>query len=266
MFADLHHNRLFETFSQDERDTLLRCCVTMLYHAAVKTKPGETVDCMIVKSVGHAAGIAADFARCFPSAKHMYMYRHPTEYLRSVRSVFFSVFHPFFRSLALMLSYQENSIESFAGRQFPVMSKEATQANAHWQKSMKMFKALDNTYESIFSGLFASNLMTIKYLMEVHCIDFLPVSYHDLKDDPEGEMFKIRRFCQIDQARKCKLPERDTQANSGLSRETLNPYKIDLTTTEVSKLDLALVTSGFPLSSEFPVQANQFKQLMSFQL
>ena len=238
----------------------------MLYHAAIKTKPGENIDCMIVKSVGHAAGIAADFARTFPRVRHMYMYRHPAEYLRSVRSVFFSVFHPFFRSLALMLSYQENNIESFAGRQFPVMSKEAMQANVHWHKSRRMFQVLDNTYESIFSGLFASNLMTIKYLMEVHHIDFLPVSYHDLKVDPEGEMFKIRQFCQIDQSRKCTLPERDTQANSGLSRETLNPYKIDLKPEEVSKLDLALVTSGFPKSSEFPIHASQFKDLMSFRL
>ena len=56
--------------------------------------------------VGHAAGIAADFARVFPQTKHMYMYRHPCDYLRSVRSVFYSVFHPVFRTLALMISYQ----------------------------------------------------------------------------------------------------------------------------------------------------------------
>ena len=59
--------------------------------------------------VGHAAGIAADFARVFPQTKHMYMYRHPCDYLRSVRSVFYSVFHPVFRTLALMISYQVRS-------------------------------------------------------------------------------------------------------------------------------------------------------------
>ena len=125
---------------------------------------------------------------------------------------------------------------------------------------------MDNSYESIFAGLFCSNLMTVKHLTEVHNIKFHPVSYHDLKDDPDGEMDKIRAFCGIRQDRRCRLPERDTQANSGLSRKTLNPYKIDLKPEEIAKLDRALSATGFPVSGQFPREGETFSKLIGFSL
>ena len=92
------------------------------------------------------------------------------------------------------------------------------------------------------------------------------MSYHDLNENPDSEMTKIRAFCQIEQSRTCQLPERDTQANSGLSRETLNPFKIDLKPEEVAKLDRALTTLGLPSSSHFPIRGKDFNNLINFKL
>jgi len=37
--------------------------------------------------------------------KHLYMYRHPEEYVRSLRTVYRSLLHPVARSLLLYISF-----------------------------------------------------------------------------------------------------------------------------------------------------------------
>ena len=81
-----------------------------------------------------------------------------------------------------------------------------------------------NKDEGRWTALLCGNMLSAIWQGQTKGINFLTVSYHQLKDDTETEMVKIRRFCEIDQSRGCSLPVADSQSKSGLSRETLRLY------------------------------------------
>ena len=55
--------------------------------------------------------MSGDLAELFPQTKHLYMFRTPAEYVRSMRSVFKSLLHPVVRHLLIFLSVEMGMAE-----------------------------------------------------------------------------------------------------------------------------------------------------------
>jgi hypothetical protein len=60
---------------------------------------------VLIKPKAHGIAIAKELAELYPNMKHLYMYRHPEEYVRSLRTVYRSLLHPVARSLLLYISF-----------------------------------------------------------------------------------------------------------------------------------------------------------------
>ena len=256
VLMDLSHNKTFDSFPSEKKNELLKSSITLLYHSAIQTKPTETIDCLILKSKAHAIGIAASVTECFPKTKHLYMYRHPIEYVKSVRSVVRSLLHPLIQQMPLALNFGSD-FRSFCNKQF------ITIEDVNWTKVQAMFDAiegLDYLDARNFAGLFCSNIAVVKQMSCLKNINFLAVSYHDLQDSTDQEMRRIRSFCDIDQSRQCSLPKRDTQHNSDLSRAHLKKFKNDLTEEEIKNVDFVLSLCDLPPSKEFPIHGQDFEK------
>ena len=135
--------------------------------------------------------------------------------------------------------------------------------NKYWKKMKQVCNATDLTcYEGQFAALFCGNLLSAMKQHQEKGIEFQAVSYHQLKDRTDEEMVRIREFCEIDQNRVCRLPERDTQNNSGLSREALRSYHQENSPEQLEVIDKVLELSGFPACEKFPLDAETFAEIL----
>ena len=114
---EMSFEKTFDHLHVSQKDILIKCCITMLYQAATRTKPD--VDCVLIKPKAHAIRLAWDLTRLYPKQiKHLYMMRHPVEYVRSMTSVFRSLLHPVVQHLMIYLSVDVGSMKEFIFRQF----------------------------------------------------------------------------------------------------------------------------------------------------
>ncbi len=58
-----------------------------------------------IKPKAHGIAVAKELSELYPDMKHLYMYRDPKEYVRSLCTVYRSLMHPIVRSLLLYMSF-----------------------------------------------------------------------------------------------------------------------------------------------------------------
>ena len=114
-----------------------------------------------------------------------------------------------------------------------------------------------NKDEGRWTALLCGNMLSAIWQHQTQGIQFLAGSYHQLKDDTETEMVKIRQFCEIDQTRSCSLPAADSQSKSGLSRESLRLYHRDISSKQVLVMNSIMEKCGFPTCERFPHSADK---------
>ena len=114
---EMSFEKTFDHLHVSQKDVLIKCCITLLYQAAARSKPD--IDCLLIKPKAHAIRLASDLTRLYPKQiKHLYMMRHPVEYVRSMTSVFRSLLHPVVQHLMIYLSVDVSSMKEFIFRQF----------------------------------------------------------------------------------------------------------------------------------------------------
>ena len=123
VFMEFTHSRTFDHVPKERYQELLKCCVNLLYVSAIQSKPNEMIDCILFKPKAHGVLIAGDFAQMYLKTKHLFMFRHPEEYVQSMKSVFKSLMHPIMRHLVLMMA-MKMQMEEFIMRQLPKPTEE----------------------------------------------------------------------------------------------------------------------------------------------
>ena len=66
------------------------------------------VKCNCIHFQAHAIGLTSELCELYPSIRHLYLYRHPTEYLRSITSIYNTLLHPILQELVMKLSLKMN--------------------------------------------------------------------------------------------------------------------------------------------------------------
>jgi hypothetical protein len=61
---------------------------------------------VLIKPKAHGISIAKELSELYPDMKHLYMYRHPEEYVRSLRTVYRSLLHPVARCIYCLLGFK----------------------------------------------------------------------------------------------------------------------------------------------------------------
>ena len=56
----------------------------------------------------HAIGLTSELCELYPKIRHLYLYRHPIEYLRSITSIYNTLLHPILQELVMKLSLKMN--------------------------------------------------------------------------------------------------------------------------------------------------------------
>lgn len=249
------HEPTFDKETMDRKHQLIRGCVRLL----CKDNRGHDTKCVLIKPKAHAIALTKDLAALYPNASHLYMYRHPAEYVRSLISVYKSLLHPLARSLLLYLSFAFD-IKEFIMRQFAGTKQ---QYRSIYEARMEDALTRINLRSRVkrFTALFCGNLLAFLQLAKEENIPFLMVSYHELKDDTDKDMKRILRYCQlgclVGDNVEVLLPENDSQTNSGLSRKALKTHKESLTDKEVNEIDVILRDCGFPSCSHFPLESHE---------
>ena len=273
VLMEFSHEKTFDHFPKTQRDLLLRACIRLLFKSASQSKgnkkPNE-IDCLVIKPKAHGIFIAQDLNYLYPKMKHLYMYRHPAEYVRSVRSVYNSLLHPIVRHLMIFSAFNMD-MNGFIMRQFG--QKCDNQESAYVRKMTNALDQLDTmgNLEQRFSALFCGNILSfMKILTEVNN-NIQVVSYHELTDNTHSNMKLIRKHCEIESESEVEesddnfvicLPENDSQNNSGLSRNRLRSFQTVLKDKEICVVDEVLQLCGFPPCEKFPLDAAGFTKLL----
>lgn len=159
----------------NKNKSLFQACIRLL----CKNHKGEDTKCICIKPKAHAIGLSKDIYTLFPSSVHLYLYRHPAEYVMSVITVFKSLLHPVARSLLVTLSFAYD-MPDFIMRQF---ADSGDQYQSIYQA--KMLDSLrhinTNVYVKRFSALFCGNLLAMLQLTKEERIPILVISFHELK-------------------------------------------------------------------------------------
>ena len=189
------HDALFADLPRERRLVLIRSSIRLLCKSA-RIDANGVPPTVLIKPKAHGIAIAKELAELYPDMKHMYMYRHPEEYVRSLRTVYRSLLHPVARSLLLYISFGMG-MEEFIMRQFP--REKGTTASKYELTLSDSIKNLNlHNYVIRFAALFAGNVLKMLQLAKEENIDFLIVSYHELKDETASQMKKILQHCQLD--------------------------------------------------------------------
>ena len=169
------HESTFDDETPERRAELLQACIRML----CKDHRGDDIKCICIKPKAHAIGLTKEIYSLYPNSSHLYMYRHPAEYVRSLITVFKSLLHPVARSLMLYLAFQYD-MGDFIMRQF---AKTWGQYSSIYEAKMSESLRYINTriYVKRFSALFCGNILSLLQLAKEEHIPFLLVSYHELK-------------------------------------------------------------------------------------
>lgn len=153
-----------------------------------KNHNGPDIKCICIKPKAHAIGLSKEIYELYPQSSHLYLYRHPAEYVRSLITVFKSLLHPVARSLMLHLAFRYD-MSDFIMRQFA-----DTRGNYQSIYEAKMIDSLrhinTSNYVNRFSALLCGNFLAMLQLSKEEGIPFLVVSYHQLKVNFENHSQK----------------------------------------------------------------------------
>ena len=56
----------------------------------------------------HAIGLTSELYELYPKIRPLYLFRHPTEYLRSITSIYNTLLHPILQDVVMKLSLKMN--------------------------------------------------------------------------------------------------------------------------------------------------------------
>jgi len=263
VLMEFSQNPTFDKFSKTRKDILLQSCISMLFKSASQSKPNKNaidIDSFVIKPKAHGISIAQDLNSLYPNVKNLYMYRHPVEYVKSVRSVFKSILHPIVRHIMVYAAFDLNMYE-FIMRQFGQHFDDLN--NPYSQKLHKAVKELDvdQNLEERFAALYCGNLLSIMSMAASGINKVHVVSYHELKDNTQSDMKRILEHCDMETF-VTDLPENDSQNNSGLSRNRLRSYQTALKEEEILVVDKVLQMCGFPSSKNFPLEADALTDIL----
>ena len=115
----------------------------------------------------------------YPTSSHLYLYRHPAEYVRSLITVYKSLLHPLARSLMLYLAF-DFSMYDFIMRQF--LDTEQRYSSIYEAKMVDSLQHINlRKYVKRFAALFSGNLLAMLQLQKEENIPMCMISYHELK-------------------------------------------------------------------------------------
>ena len=147
----------------------------------------EDTKCICIKPKAHAIALTKEIYDLYPNSSHLYLYRHPAEYVRSLISVYKSLLHPVARSLALHLSF-EFDMKEFIERHFADSGDRYRSVyEAKMVDAMKNINLANRVKR--FAALFCGNLLAMLQLYKEEKIPMLVISYHELK---VSEKFKYK--------------------------------------------------------------------------
>ena len=137
---------------------------------------------VVIKPKAHAVALTRELASLYPNMKHLYLYRHPAPYVRSVQSVFNSLLHPVVQTAMMRLSIK-NDMHGFVMTHFP--DQDSARAR-HISALMKRIDMDKNSHR--FACLFAGNVLSaqeqrqrdgIKFKVKLYdCITWKLIDQH----------------------------------------------------------------------------------------
>ena len=276
VLMEFSHSSTFDGYPKAQRDLLLRSCIRLLFKSANQSvqnkRSNKVIDCFLIKPKAHGILVAQELNGIYPNIKHLWMYRHPAEYVRSVRSVFKSLLHPVVHHMMMYMAFKME-MKDFILRQMPQYDKDE-ELDIYTRRITNALEKLDvdHDLEQRFAALFCCNLISLMRMAAEEGIDFHVVSYHELKVSTHSDMNKIRQFCKMEQPERpnedevdslvTQLPKNDSQTNSGLSRNNLQRYQTALKDTEISTVDEVLELCGFPSCDKFPLDAENLSHIL----
>ena len=280
VLMEFSHEKTFDPLTDQQRFILLQTCIRFLFIAAKESKQySKDIENFLIKPKAHGISIARDLCRLYPTMKHLYMYRHPAEYVRSIRSLYHSLLPAFvYKLLSIPIVYNFLTSDSFGMNMKEFVAR-------HIEPRCKRDE--DNKYRlKILSALKIFNVESEKHLEErfgmMYCANLLSaldiattsqsktevVSYHELKDDTDSCMKRIYQFCDIKgyqentrisgNAKVTNLPQYDSQANSPISKTNLKSYQNALNENDIKVLNEVLQYCGVPSCANFPIHSENF--------
>ncbi len=241
------------------RQEALEACIVAL--VASSNAGGETKTNIVIKPKAHAIAVTTEIDEIFRGrVKHLYLYRHPAQYVTSVTTVFNSLLHPVVRSAVVRFSIKMG-MENFLMTHFPDRSSRRAQSMRSLMDKVDLTK---NSYR--FAALFCANILSLVEHCETGGLDFKFVSYHELIKDTDSVMAEVSRYCgmegRLEGEERLALPEGDSQGNSGLSRQHLNNYKKSLDDNKIREIDHVLQAFKLPTCETFPIDSRSFEKML----
>jgi len=247
------------------RTDALKACLLALVASSSATRGDELEEGakmnVVIKPKAHAIAITAELDSMFPGGvRHLYLYRHPEEYVKSVVTVFNSLMHPVVREAVVRFSIKMD-MKGFVNTHF------LDPATPRATRVRNLMEKLDMRKNSVrFATLFCANIMSVAEHLEVNRLDFKFVSYHELVQDTSSVMRDVASFCGMAYegvaADEVILPQSDSQNKSGLSRQNLTAYKEVLDEQKIRDIDHVLDCLGFPSCKEFPKDSASFEKIV----
>ena len=121
---------------------------------------------VVIKPKAHAIALTRELAELYPDMKHIYLYRHPAPYVRSVQSVFNSLLHPVVQTAMMRLSIK-NDMQGFVMTHFP---DEGSKRARHIIDVMSRIDMDKNAFR--FACLFVGNVLSAQEQREKDGIVF----------------------------------------------------------------------------------------------
>ena len=152
-----------------------QACIRILCKNHLK----EDTRCICIKPKAHAIALSKEIYDLYPTSSHLYLYRHPAEYVRSLISVYKSLLHPVARSLMINLAFDIDMTDFIMRQYVDTGNRYQSIYEAKMEESLKHINLKNR--EKRFAALFCGNLLALLQLTKEEKIPFLIVSYHELK-------------------------------------------------------------------------------------
>ena len=280
VLMEFSHEKTFDHLTDQQRCILLQTCIRFLFLSAKESKEdSEVIENFLIKPKAHGVSIAKDLCRLYPNMKHLYMYRHPAEYVRSIRSLYHSLLPQFvYKLLSIPIVYDFLTSDSFGMNMKEFVLRHIDprcKTNENNKYRLKMIGALkrfnvesEQHLEERFGSMYCANLLSILDIVSDGYSKIEIVSYHELKNDTDLCMKRIYQFCNIkalekndrlsEQEKVTSLPQGDSQANSPISQTNLKSYQNALNKKDIATLNEVLQYCGVPSCANFPLESDNF--------
>ena len=128
----------------------------------------------------------------YPTSSHLYLYRHPAEYVRSLITVYKSLLHPLARSLMLYLAF-DFSMYDFIMRQF--LDTEQRYSSIYEAKMVDSLQHINlRKYVKRFAALFSGNLLAMLQLQKEENIPLCQAFFGRFSATQTNSSWRILEF------------------------------------------------------------------------